>query len=66
MTSKRRILLAILLGSSVAVISSGVIGAVQVPTGANIAAAVVIALTLLIEAPLAAMAIAKHEEKPHH
>lgn len=63
MTPKRRILLAAILAPSTAIILSSLLGALEAPTGLNIAAAMVIGLALLIEAPLAAMAIAKHEHK---
>ncbi len=63
MTPRKRLALTTLAISATALLASGVAGALHVPTGLNIAALLVISLTLLIETPLAAMAIAKHEAR---
>ena len=63
MTPRKRLALTTLAISATAILASGIAGALQVPTGLNIAALMVISVTLLIETPLAAMAIAKHETR---
>jgi hypothetical protein len=64
MASKRRVAQTFVLASGAALIASGIMGALEVPTGINIAAALIISLSLLIEAPLTAMALAKYHPKP--
>ena len=63
LTPKRRLALTVLTASALTLIASGIAGALQVPTGLNIAAAMIITIGLLVEAPLTAMAVAKHK---HH
>lgn len=65
MTPRRRLALTTLALTATAILGSGIAGALQVPTGINIAAVLIISVALIIEAPLAAMAIAKHEARSH-
>jgi multisubunit Na+/H+ antiporter MnhG subunit len=61
MTNKRRLTLVALAAFATGLIASSILGALHVPSGVNIAAALTITLAMLVEAPLAAMAIAKYK-----
>ncbi len=61
MTHKRRMTLIALGAFATGLIASSILGALNVPSGVNIAAALTITLAMLVEAPLAAMAIAKYK-----
>jgi hypothetical protein len=64
MTPRRRIFLTSIVASSSAIATAGILGAISVPTGFNIAAALIIGVGALVETPLVAMAVAKHHK--HH
>lgn len=59
MPHKRQIAQTAVLGVAAGLIVSCILGAVEAPTGVNIAAALTISLGLLIEAPLTALALGK-------
>lgn len=63
MTSKRRKALAAIILPSAIILGFSVFGAIHVPTGMSIAVALVMAISLLVETPLAAMAVAKYKRK---
>ncbi|TKW61766.1 MAG: hypothetical protein DI628_03855 [Blastochloris viridis] len=63
MTNKRRLTLVALAAFATGLIASSIMGALNVPSGVNIAAAMTITLAMLVEAPLAAMAIAKYKHR---
>ncbi|RYG60766.1 MAG: hypothetical protein EON60_05915 [Alphaproteobacteria bacterium] len=65
MTPRKRIVLSSLVLSAAAIAGLGILGAVNVPSGFNIAAAIIIALGAAVETPLMAMAVAKHKPRPH-
>ena len=63
MTPRRRLALATIAVSGATLIASGVAGALHVPSGANIAAMIIITLSILVEAPIVAMAVTKRPSK---
>ncbi len=65
MTPRKRIALTTLVLSAAAIAGLGIAGAIHVPSGFNIAAALIIALGAVVETPLMAMAVAKHRSRSH-
>jgi multisubunit Na+/H+ antiporter MnhF subunit len=65
MTSKRRTAQIAIIATGAGLMCSGILGALEIPTGINIAAALIITLALLVEAPLATMALARYNTKPN-